>query len=56
MAKREPLLWRFRWWRECRRRKAEEFRLYRLQHITGDEDDRRAWKELQEENHALGVW
>lgn len=52
----EAVWWRFQWWRECKRRKAEEFRLFRIHWITGDPDDLRAWNELNRENHALGVW
>jgi len=50
------LPWWLRWRIERRRRRNEEFRLFRLQLITGEDDDTRAWLELQRENHALGVW
>ncbi|AWY07468.1 hypothetical protein SEA_UNTPL_68 [Streptomyces phage UNTPL] len=48
--------WWLRWRIERKRRRDEEFRLFRLSCITGDADDTRAWLELKEENHAIGVW
>ncbi|AWY07550.1 hypothetical protein SEA_LAZERLEMON_67 [Streptomyces phage LazerLemon] len=50
------LPWWLRWRIERKRRRDEEFRLFRLACVTGDSDDTRAWLELKEENHALGVW
>lgn len=47
------------WWvwrRLVRKRRAEEFRLFSIYWVTGDEDDGRAWRELSSENHALGMW
>lgn len=47
------------WWtwrRQVRARRDEEFRLYRIQMITNDPEDLKAWHELNAENHALGVW
>lgn len=54
MCKRVLAWWR--WRRQVRARRDEEFRLYRLSLITCDPDDLRAWRELREENHMLGVW
>ncbi|UTN93072.1 hypothetical protein SEA_MARKY_69 [Streptomyces phage Marky] len=39
-----------------RARRDEEFRLFRISVETCDPDDTRAWIELRDENHALGVW
>lgn len=48
--------WWWRWRQICRARRAEEFRLFSLANISGDADDTRAWAELRDENHTLGVW
>ena len=49
-------LLRFRLWREFRRRRAEEFRLFSIAQVTSDPADFEAWQELRDENHHLGVW
>lgn len=46
----------WRWRRTVRARRREEFRLFRLWEVSREPEDYKAWKDLQTENHVIGVW